>query len=116
YTTFVYFSTSVIVAAALIALFFLTRRQFGEREVLALAERAARDRVEVLLASERTALSNATHANKLKDEFLSVVSHELRTPLNAILGWTTLLRDGADDAQELQDGLDTIDRNAHAQA
>ncbi len=112
----VYFITSIIVAAALIALFFLTRRQFSEREKLAGAERAARDRVESLLASERAAHSEATHANKLKDEFLAVVSHELRTPLNAILGWTTLLRDGADDANELKEGLDTIDRNAHAQA
>ena len=116
FTTSVYFSTSVIVAAALIALFFLTRTQFAERERLATAERTARDRVESLLASERAAHSEATHANKLKDEFLAVVSHELRTPLNAILGWTTLLRDGADDAQELKEGLDTIDRNAHAQA
>ena len=116
FTMSVYFSTSVIVAAALVALFFLTRTQFAERQRLATAERTARDRVESLLASERAAHSEATHANKLKDEFLSVVSHELRTPLNAILGWTTLLRDGADDAQELKEGLDTIDRNAHAQA
>ena len=116
FTTSVYFSTSVIVAAALIALFFLTRRQFGDRETLAVAERSARARVETLLASERAAHSEATHANKLKDEFLSVVSHELRTPLNAILGWTSLLREGADDAQELKEGLDTIDRNAQAQA
>jgi len=116
FTTAVFFSTSVIVAAALVALFFLTRRQFGERETLAVAQRASHVRVETLLASERAAHSEATHANKLKDEFLAVVSHELRTPLNAILGWTTLLREGADDAQELKEGLDTIDRNAHAQA
>ncbi|MEQ1861504.1 MAG: ATP-binding protein [Chthoniobacteraceae bacterium] len=116
FTTRVYFATSVIVAAALIGLFFLTRRQFADLETLAVAERAARARVESLLASERTAHSEAAHANKLKDEFLAVVSHELRTPLNAILGWTSLLRDGAEDAQELKEGLDTIDRNAHAQA
>jgi signal transduction histidine kinase len=115
FTTSVNFSTSLVVAAALIALFFLTRRQFGERETLAVAERAARGRVESLLASERSAHSDANHANKLKDEFLAVVSHELRTPLNAIVGWTSLLRDGAEDAQELQEGLDSIDRNAHAQ-
>ena len=115
-STFVYIGTSAVVAAALIALFFLTRRQFADLETLAVAERAARARVETLLASERAAHSEATHANKLKDEFLAIVSHELRTPLNAILGWTTLLRDGADDAQELKEGLETIDRNAHAQA
>ena len=112
----VFFSTSVIVAAALIGLFFLTRRHFAEREALAAAQQASHARVETLLASERAAHSEATHANKLKDEFLAVVSHELRTPLNAIVGWTTLLREGADDAQELKEGLDTIDRNAHAQA
>ena len=116
FTTSVYFSTSVIVAAALISLFFLTRRHFAERETLAVAQRTSHARVESLLASERSAHSEATHANKLKDEFLAVVSHELRTPLNAILGWTSLLRESADDAQELKEGLDTIDRNAHAQA
>jgi len=115
-STAINFSTSVLVAAALVALFFLTRRQFGERETLAVAQRASHACVESLLASERAAHSEATHANKLKDEFLAVVSHELRTPLNAILGWTTLLRQSADDAQELKEGLDTIDRNAHAQA
>ena len=116
FTASVYFSTSVIVAAALIALFFLTRRHFAERETLAVAQRASHARAELLLASERAAHSEATHANKLKDEFLAVVSHELRTPLNAILGWTTLLREGAEDAAELKEGLNTIDRNAHAQA
>ena len=116
FSTSVYFSTSVIVAAALIGIFFLARRQFGEREKLAVEQRASHARVETLLASERAAHSEATHANKLKDEFLAVVSHELRTPLNAILGWTTLLRDGAEDANELKEGLDTIDRNAHSQA
>ncbi len=107
---------TVVVAGALIALFFLARLHFSERETLAVAEREARARVESLLASERSAHSEATHANKLKDEFLAVVSHELRTPLNAIVGWTSPLREGATDAQELQEGLDTIDRNAHAQA
>ena len=116
FTTSVYFSTSVIVAAALIGIFFLTRRHFAERETLAVAQRVSHARVESLLASKRAAHSEATHANKLKDEFLAVVSHELRTPLNAILGWTTLLREGAENAQELKEGLDTIDRNAHAQA
>lgn len=107
--------THLVIAGALIGLFFLTRRHFGEREKLVVVERASRDRVEVLLASERSAHSEAAHANKLKDEFLAVVSHELRTPLNAIVGWTSLLREGPENPQELREGLDTIDRNAHAQ-
>ena len=108
--------THLVIAGALIGLFFLTRRHFGERETLVVVERATRARVETLLASERAAHSEATHANKLKDEFLAVVSHELRTPLNAIVGWTSLLRESAENPQELREGLDTIDRNAHAQA
>ncbi len=55
------------------------------------------------------------HANQLKDEFLAVVSHELRTPLNAILGWTSLLRQGVESDAELDEALETIDRNARAQ-
>jgi CheY-like chemotaxis protein len=47
---------------------------------------------------------------------LATMSHELRTPLNAILGWASLLRRGARDADGLERGLATIERNALAQA
>jgi PAS domain S-box-containing protein len=56
----------------------------------------------------------AQEANRLKDEFLATVSHELRTPLTAILGWTHLLRTGS--PVQVARAVDTIDRNAHAQA
>ena len=53
----------------------------------------------------------------MKDEFLATVSHELRTPLNAILGWAQLLRGGrAADAERGATALETIERNARAQA
>ena len=44
------------------------------------------------------------------------MSHELRTPLNAILGWASILRRGARDAEGVERGLATIERNALAQA
>jgi CheY-like chemotaxis protein len=52
----------------------------------------------------------------MKDEFLATLSHELRTPLSAILGWAQVLRRGGRDQNDLAKGLQTIERNARAQA
>jgi CheY-like chemotaxis protein len=54
--------------------------------------------------------------NRLKDEFLATLSHELRTPLNAIVGWTHILRAGGLDEERTRQAIDTIARNAQAQA
>jgi len=116
HTAFFSSGAALVFGGAFIALFLYTMRNLNERERLLREGLEARDALESALTSERTAHSEATHANNLKDEFIAVVSHELRTPLNAILGWTSLLREGAENDTELHEGLDTIDRNAHAQA
>jgi len=38
------------------------------------------------------ALTEAKHANEVKDQFIANMSHEIRTPLNSILGFIQLLR------------------------
>ena len=69
-----------------------------------------------MLAAEQAARREAENANRLKDEFLATVSHELRTPLNAMLGWVSLLRDGRVGPDKTATALETIERNARAQA
>ncbi|MGH7436733.1 MAG: ATP-binding protein [Polyangiaceae bacterium] len=69
-----------------------------------------------LLEREHDAREQAEAANRMKDEFIATVSHELRTPLTAILGWTQVLRTGALHEERLSQGLETIERNARAQA
>jgi PAS domain S-box-containing protein len=55
-------------------------------------------------------------ANRLKDDFLATLSHELRTPLNAVLGWAHMLRDGSIKPALRQKALESVERNARAQA
>ena len=69
-----------------------------------------------LMRKEQAARAEAEAANRVKDEFLAIVSHELRTPLNAIVGWTHLLKNGKLGQGESERAIQTIDRNATAQA
>ncbi|MBA3457693.1 MAG: response regulator [Deltaproteobacteria bacterium] len=78
-------------------------------------KRAEADR-ESLLVRESAARTDAEVANRLKDDFLAMVSHELRTPLMAMLGWVQMLRTGELPPDRVSRGLETIERNARAQA
>lgn len=75
-----------------------------------------RQEKEILLEIAETARIEAEVANHTKDEFLAIVSHELRSPLNSILGWAKLMQTRKlDEAAKLR-ALQTIERNAKAQA
>ncbi|PKV44793.1 multi-sensor hybrid histidine kinase [Janthinobacterium sp. 61] len=98
---------SAIAAQAAVAL--------DNTRLYAAATRAAEER-KVLLDSEREARAEAERTNQLQDDFLATLSHELRTPLSAILGWAQVLRRGTRDQADLHRGLQSIERNARAQA
>ena len=54
--------------------------------------------------------------SRRKDEFLGMISHELRTPLNAVFGWTRLMQENLLNEEERVEAVNSIMRNAEAQA
>jgi len=78
-------------------------------------KRMESEREEILIREQQARLQ-AERANRVKDEFLATLSHELRTPLSSILGWTRLLGGGKLDAETSVRAIETIERNARAQA
>jgi len=78
--------------------------------------RRLEDQRTLLLAREQEARQQAEALNSAKDELLATVSHELRTPLNAIFGWARMIQSGALDETGRARAINTILRNASAQA
>ncbi|HEV2836766.1 MAG TPA: PAS domain S-box protein [Pyrinomonadaceae bacterium] len=76
----------------------------------------ARTEAERAAAENERLYRQAEESSRLKEEFLATISHELRTPLSAILGWTRMLRMGQLSEENAAKALDTIERNARAQA
>src|SRR5687767_15469727 len=80
------------------------------------AAKQARAEAEQAAFEKEQLYHQAEESSRLKEEFLATISHELRTPLSAILGWTRMLRLGQLSAEDHAKALDTIERNARAQA
>jgi PAS domain S-box-containing protein len=80
------------------------------------ARKVAEEERAALLVRERDLRRHAEEADRLKDEFLATLSHELRTPLTSILGWASLVRNGEVEGANVDRALETIERNARAQA
>lgn len=76
----------------------------------------AREDAEKAAADNERLYRQAEESSRLKEEFLATISHELRTPLSAILGWARMLRLGQLSKENETKALDTIERNARAQA
>lgn len=113
-----------IIGASKIARDIRSRKQAEEALVEQTLENArlyeaaqnAKIQAEKAAADNERLYRQAQEASQLKEEFLATVSHELRNPLNAILGWSRMLRLGQVAEDGVTKALETIERNAQAQA
>jgi len=69
-----------------------------------------------VLEREQAARAAAERLSRTKDDFVAVLSHELRNPLNAIGGWVHLLKKNSRTPEQMEKGLEAIERSVKAQA
>ncbi len=94
----VFILTLAIPAAAVLAYFWIARRQVREYRIKADAE----------LEAERA-------VGRAKDAFIAGLSHELRTPLTSIYGFAEILTDGDPEAREQTPEIAQIIANESAE-
>ncbi len=94
----VFILTLAIPAAAVLAYFWIARRQVREYRIKADAE----------LEAERA-------VGRAKDAFIAGLSHELRTPLTSIYGFAEILTDGDPDTREQTPEIAQIIANESAE-
>jgi PAS domain S-box-containing protein len=70
---------------------------------------------EELLMRESAARAEAQAANRSKDELISLVSHELRSPLNSILIYSQMLSSNPNDAEQVRQTCEIVERNTRTQ-
>ncbi len=60
--------------------------------------------------------ADGTATARLGDDFFAMVGHELRSPLNAMMGWTQYLRMAKPTPDQVEVGLEVIERNVRIQS
>ncbi len=74
--------------------------------------RKSKDEIGKLSETLNFLASEILKRDELKNNFISSVSHELRTPLTSIKGWAVTLKQGYENKELLQDGLDIIEKES----
>jgi signal transduction histidine kinase len=78
--------------------------------------RRAEDALDGELAVEHEGRGEAEAVNRATEGFFATISHELNGPLNAIVTWVRVLQTGKLDQAAAQHALETVARNAQAEA
>ena len=118
------FGLVVILFSGLVSLFLARSITDPLKEVTLVAEEMARgnfkvkskqnsqDEIGKLSETLNFLASEILKKDQLKNDFISSISHELRTPLTSIKGWAVTLKQGYENKELLQDGLEIIEKES----